>query len=158
VRATDKISFQLRGGVEDRQFHGSTKGDLINPLFGAAIQYQPFETTRLSLNADRTVAPSYFQNQVTETTAFTGNLTQRLLGRFYLSLGGGYQTVRYVASASGVAAGRNDDNYLFNARLSSSFLKRGTIAALYQYNNNSSSSPGLGFSSSQFGIEVGYRF
>ena len=101
-RATDKISFQLHGGVEDREFFRAGADDLINPIFGALVQYQPFETTKLSLGAERVVAVSYFQGQVTETTGVTGNLTQRLLKRFYLSLGGVYQTVRYVPSANGV--------------------------------------------------------
>ncbi len=157
-RATDKISFQLHGGVEDRQFLGTGGGDLVNPTFGASIQYQPFEATKISLNADRVVASTYFQGQVTETTGFTGNLTQRLLKRFYLSLGGGYQTVRYVASASGIAASREDNYYSLNARLSTSFLKRGTIAALYQFSRNSSNTAGFGYSSNQVGLEVGYRF
>lgn len=157
-RATDKISFQVRGGMEDRQYLGTGGGDLVSPIFGALIQYQPFEVTKLSLNAERVVTPSYFRNQVTETTGFTGNLTQRLLKRFYLSLGGGYQTVRYVSSASGTAAGREDKYYSVGARLSTSFLKRGTIAALYQFSNNTSNTAGFGYTSNQVGLEVGYRF
>jgi hypothetical protein len=158
-RAADKISFQIHGGVEERQFQGSgSGGDLINPIFGGSLQYQPFETTTLSLSADHGVSTSLFTNQVAESTDFSGNLNQRLLKRLNLSLGGGYHIVRYVASANGVSAGRNDDYYSFNVRLSSAFLKRGTVAAFYQFSDNSSNRAGFGYSSSQVGIEVGYRY
>jgi hypothetical protein len=157
-RATDKISLQVHGGLEDRQFLDAGTGDLINPIFGASVQYQPSEVTALSLSANRTVSTSPFQNQVTENTDLSGSLNQRLLERLYLSLGGGYHTVTYVASANGVSAGREDRYYSFNARLSTAFLKRGTIAATYQFSNNSSSVAGYGYSSNQFGLEIGYRY
>jgi hypothetical protein len=156
-RATDKISFQVHGGLEDRQFLQGSAGSLLNPVAGALIQYQPFEVTKFSITVDRTVAVSYFQNQVTEGTEVMGDLNQRLLKRLYLDLSGGYHTVKYVgAGASGT--GRRDDYYTFDARLSCPFLKRGTAAVFYQYSNDSSTTPGFTFSSSQVGFELGYRF
>ncbi len=156
-RATDKISFQVHGGLEDRQFLQGSAGSLLNPVAGGLIQYQPFEVTKLSITMDRTVAVSYFQNQVTEGTEVMGDLNQRLLKRLYLDLSGGYHTVKYVgAGASGT--GRRDDYYTFDARLSCPFLKRGTAAVFYQYSNDSSTTPGFTFSSSQVGFELGYRF
>ena len=157
-RATDKISFQLHGGIEDRQILASGIGDIINPVFGGGIQYQPFEETKLSLNAERTVAESYFQNQVTESTGVNGDLNQRFLKRLYLDLQGGYQNVKYITSTTGATANRTDDYYFFTTRLSCSFLKRGTIAAFFQINDNSSSQSGFGFSSHQYGFEIGYRY
>ena len=41
-RATDKISFQLSGGVEDKQYLSGGASALVTPIFGATIQYQPF--------------------------------------------------------------------------------------------------------------------
>ena len=156
-RATDKISFQIHGGLEDRQFLQGSAGSLLNPVAGGLIQYQPFEVTKFSITMDRTVAVSYFQNQVTEGTEVMGDLNQRLLKRLYLDLSGGYHTVKYVgAGASGT--GRRDDYYTFDARLSCPFLKRGTAAVFYQYSNDSSTTPGFTFSSNQVGFEVGYRF
>ena len=49
-RATDKISFQLSGGLHDQQYLSGDAGDLLSPIFDAAIQYQPFEQTRISLS------------------------------------------------------------------------------------------------------------
>jgi hypothetical protein len=156
-RATDKISFQVHGGMEDRQFLEGGASSLLNPVVGGLIQYQPFEVTKFSITVDRTVAVSYFQNQVTEGTGVIGDLNQRLLKRLYLDLSGGYQIVKYVASNASDTE-RRDNYYTFDVRLSCPFLKRGTAAVFYQYSDDSSTAPGFTFSSSQIGIEVGYRF
>jgi hypothetical protein len=157
-RATDKISFQLHGGVEDRQFLSGGAASLINPVFGAAIQYQPFEYTKISLAGDRVVSASYLQNiQVTESTIFSAGLNQRLLGKLFLDLSGGYQTIKYVASNSSVSARTDDFDYL-NAQLSCVFLKRGTIAVFYQISRDDSSQPGFSFTSHQVGCSIGFRY
>jgi hypothetical protein len=157
-RATDKISFQLSGGLEDQQYLSGGMGDLLTPILGASIQYQPFEQTQLTLGANRSVSPAYFQGQVTESTSVTANLNQRLLHKFNLALSGGYTTTDYHASASGAIAGRTDDTYLFSANLSHSLTKRGTISMSYSYSDNHSSIPGFAFSSSQVGVQIGYQF
>jgi uncharacterized protein (PEP-CTERM system associated) len=113
------------------------------------------------LNVDRVVDVSVWtnsvQSQVTETTSVTADLNQRLLGRLYLDLQGGYNTVNYVAS-SGTTTGRTDDYYTFNARLKLQFLKRATATIFYQYSDNSSTLAAYTFSSNQTGIELGYQF
>ena len=161
-RATDKISFQLSGGVEDQQYLSGGASDLVTPIFGATIQYQPFEQTKLSLSASRTVSTSYFQNQVVESTGITGDLNQRLLGKLYLDLSGGYGTSKYISSigSSSVAlsTGRTDNYYSFNARLTRPLLKQGTVSMFYQYSDNSSSQSGFAYTSNQVGIEIGYRY
>jgi hypothetical protein len=163
-RATDKISFQISGGLEDRQIRTAGAGDLLNPTFGVAIQYQPFEQTEISLNADRTVSSSdlYALAQVTETTSFSINVNQRLLEKFYLTVGGGYSTIKYTSSLGTVfgtfSGNRTDDYYSFNARLSRAVLKRGTVALTYQYSKDSSSQPGFSYGSNQIGFEVGYSY
>jgi len=157
-RATDKISFQINAGFEDRQFLTRGASALFSPTFGATIQYQPFEVTQISLNASRSVTPSLYQDQVTENTSVNCNLNQRLFGKLYLGLNAGYNMTKYVATASAVSVNRDDDYYNFSARLGRSFLKRGTLAFVYQYSRNSSTEPGFTYSSSQFGFEIGYRY
>jgi hypothetical protein len=110
------------------------------------------------LNADRVVAVSIQQNQVTESVDLNGDLNQRLLGRLYLDLSGGYQGIKYVDSGISGSASRKDNYYFFNTRLSASFLKRGTVAVFYQINKDSSSMPGFGFLSHQCGFEVGFTY
>jgi Putative beta-barrel porin 2 len=153
-RAADKVSFRLSGGVEDRQFLDSNQGDEISPIVGFSVQYEPLEVTRLSLNVDQTVTPSYVTSGSTKTTAIMADLNQRLLGFLYLDLGGGYHTVKYV----GGTAPRTDDFYVFNARLSCSFLKRGRAAVFYQYSDNASSQADFSFNSNQVGFELGFYY
>jgi hypothetical protein len=164
-RATDKISFQLSGGLQDQQYLSGGASGLLTPIFGGTIQYQPFEQTRLSVNANRTVSNSSFQNQVTVVTGVTADLNQRLLGRLNLDLSGGYSTTEYQASATGLSTSRNDNVFSFNARLSCPLLKRATVSVFYAYSNNASSQSGFatagsgyGYTTSQGGLEIGYRY
>jgi len=161
-RATDKISFQIHGGGELRQFLTGGAKDVLNPVAGVAIQYQPLETTQLSLNLDRVVATSLVtatnaQSQLSESVDLTGRLGQRLFKKLNLDLSGGYHTVKYVAADTEVTS-REDDYYTFNARLSCAFLKRGTASVFYQYSDVSSTGSGFTYSTTQLGFEIGYRF
>ena len=157
-RATDKLSFQVNAGFEERQFLGGGAGSLFNPTFGAAIQYQPFEANRISLNANRSVSSSYFQDQVTENTSVSCNLNQRLLGKFYLDLSAGYGVTKYVGSTTSTTVDREDDSPNFSARLSRSILKRGTVSVFYTYSKTSSTAPGYSFNSNQVGFSVRYSY
>lgn len=177
-RATDKISFQVSGGLQDQQYLSAGSGDLRTPIFNASIQYQPFSQTRLSVTGSRTVSTSYFQNQTTENTSIMADLNQRLLGKLHLDLSGGYNTSKYNSYASvasglvGLGSGRTDDYYSFNVRLSCPFLKRGTFSVFYQYSDNSSTQTGFvsynqnsftsqsaySYTSSQVGFEIGFKY
>lgn len=176
-RATQKISFQVSGGVHDQQYLSGGASDLLTPIFGGIIQYQPFEQTQLTLTGGRTVSTSYFENQTTEDTSVTGDLNQRLLGTLYLDLSGAYTMTKYVSSATlsnqiGYGTGRSDDYYSFKVRLTCPFLKRGTFSVFYQYSDNSSTQTGFlqynqqqlssrsayAYTSSQVGVEIAYRY
>jgi len=164
-RATDKISFQLGGGMQDQEYLSGGASDLVTPIFSGGIQYQPFDHTQLSLNASRTVSSSSFQSQVTEASSITVDLNQRLLGRLTLDLSGGYTTTDYIATSSGLSTGRSDDYCTFNARLSCPFLQRGTVSLIYEFSDNNSSQSGFaasssafGFTSNQVGFEIGWRY
>lgn len=157
-RVTDKISFQLHGGLEDRQFLSGGSSDILNPVFGGGIQYQPFQNTQISLNAYRVVAVSDLQGQVTENVGFDGSLKQRLLGRLFLDLSGGYNNVKYVSSGAGTPSNRMDDYYYLNTRLSTAFLKRGTVSIFYQLNEDASTQTGFSFTSHQVGFEISFAY
>jgi hypothetical protein len=164
-RATDKISLQLSSGLEDLQYLSGGAGTVATPIFGAAIQYQPFEHTQVSVFASRTVSQSIFQNQVDENTEITVDLSQRLLGKLQLNLSGQYGTTKYVASAEELSTSRSDNLYSFNARLTCPLFKQATVSVFYSYTENSSSQSGFattgtgyGFTSSQMGLEIGYRY
>lgn len=163
-RATDKISFQLSGGAQVRQYASGGASGLVSPIYNVTIQYQPFEQTRLSVTGSGTVSAASYQSQVSESYGISGDLNQRLLGRLYLDLSGGYTRTKYIATASALSTGRNDDIYRFNARLSCSPLKKTTVSVFYAYSQNSSSQNGFlagsgyGYTSNQVGFEIGYRY
>jgi hypothetical protein len=157
-RATDKTSLQVSAGFEDSQALIAGASSIISPTFSASIQYRPFATTQLSLNASRATGVSYFENQNIESTSLTAGLNQRLLRKFNLGLSGGYSTTDYITSTGGASTGRTDDTYSFSASLSHSLTKRGTISVSYSYSENSSSAQGLSYSSNQIGVQVGYQF
>jgi hypothetical protein len=130
-RATDKISFQLHDGVEDRQFLSGGAAHLINPVFGDSVQYQPFEQTKISLTGEWVVAAYYLQNnQVTESTGVSAGLNQRLVKKLSLDLNGGYQLIKYVSSVSTPGPNRKDNSSL----------------------------PGYSFTSHQVGFSIGFRY
>lgn len=150
-RATEKVSVVLSGGLDIRQSAWGSADSRVNPILGATVQYQPFENTRLSLSAQRKLTASQFGGRSSENTSLTTTLNQRLLGMLYLSLGGGFSTVKYSNL-------RTDDIYSFDARLSTSFLKRGSVGVFYQYSDKVSNDVLYSYDSHQFGVEVGYRF
>jgi len=157
-RATDKIGFQVHGGMEDLQFLNSGIGDLVTPIYGANIGYKPFQFTALSFDANRAVSTSPFEDEDTESTSLTGSLNQRLLKKLYLNVSGGYSWVTYVASSTALAVNRRDQGYTVGVNLSWTFLERGTAALTYQNSENSSTLPGYAFRSDQYGFTLGYRY
>jgi hypothetical protein len=157
-RATDKISFSINGGAEITQFTEGGAAPLVNPVFGASIQYQPFEHTQISLNGSETVNTSYFENQVNVVTSVGAGLSQRLLEKFYLNVSGSYNWNNYDSAASGVAANPSQDYYSVNVSLGTTIFKRVSASIFYNYSDNTTSQDGLAFSSHQIGFNVGYQY
>jgi hypothetical protein len=157
-QAGHKLSFNFSGGFEYRQFLDSNQSSEINPIFNLSLVYKIFEVTTLTLSASESISSSYFQSQTTDTTGVTAGLRQRLLGKLYLDVSGGYSTSSYNATTSGVSANRNDDHSNFTVRLSCPFLKRGSASVYYDWSDNSSNENGFSYTSNQVGLELGYRF
>ena len=161
-RVSDKLSLSVNGGEEDRHFRGAGEPDLLNPLYGGSIQYQPFDYTTIALTADNSVSQSFFAGQITENTAFGVTLGQRLLGKLHLDLTGGYTIEKYISATSAVAAlngsNRKDDYVSFTSRLSCPLLKRGTASVFYQYSHDNSTLGGFTYGTTEVGFELGYSY
>jgi hypothetical protein len=163
--ATDKLSLLLSGGLDYRQFLSSDIPDLLSPIFSAAIQYQLFEPTSLSLSASRSTSPSYFQNALTEVSSVSASVHQRLLRRLFLDVSGGYSSTAYHNTATVVSAAQTSDydSTSVNVRLSMAFLRRASAAIYFQENFLSSSSKTAAaslynYSTTQYGLSLAYRF
>jgi len=157
-KIADKVAAELQAGYEIRKFDSGGLNDLKTPTFGASLHYQAFPTTSISAGASRGVSASLFENQATRFTGWNLDLQQRLLQKFYLGLSYTGQKSTYVSTAPGVVAGRDDQTYTFTARLSTVFFQRATAAIFYQNAHNSTNRNGFGFTSSQSGLELSYRF
>jgi hypothetical protein len=156
----NKFSFVLSGGAEDRQFLAPGTPNLISPIFSLSAQYSLFEVTTLSLSASSSVSPSFYQDQVSESTSISAGLHQRLLGKLSLDLSGGYGTSTYHASSTAPVAA-NVSNYgttSFSVRLSLPVLKRGSAAVFYSANYNSSGGANYNYTTTQVGLELSYRY
>jgi hypothetical protein len=161
-----KLELSASGGAEFRQFLDTSSvppaPDTINPIYGVSLNYQPFEATALSLRANQSVGSSFYANQTAENTTFSAGLTQRLLGRLRFVLTGGYTHTRYRESsqrpAGGAATNRKDDYGYIRVALSMAILRRGSASVYYAHSQNTSSASPFGFSSDQFGAQVGYTY
>ncbi len=159
----DKLSAQVSGGFDDRQFLDVNEPDSISPLFAASIIYQAFEATTVSLSAARSVMNSYVIEfgQVVENTEINGRFQQRLFKKLLFDLTGGYRIMSYQASFLGLALNREDHYTYVNVRLSVPFFKRGTAGVFYQAGDNTSTPSAASrfdLSSKQVGFDLGYRF
>jgi len=159
-----KVSLAINGGAQVMQFLDSPEPDTVSPLYGVSLSWQPFATTSFTLSANRnTSASTYFVNQLTETTALTAGLSQRLLERLSLNLAGGYTETNYRLSfpVSGLpesSVARKDTYTFFSVGLSMAFLKHGNGSISYSRSQNSSSDGGFGFSSDQISLQISYGY
>lgn len=155
-----KLSFVLSGGGEDRQFLGSGAPDLISPIFSLSAQYSPFEVTTLSVSASRTISPSFFQDQVTESTSMGAALHQRLLGKLFLDLSGGYGTSTYHAGTTGPAVANvsNYDTASLSVALSTTLFTRVSASVFFTQNYITSGSAAYNYTTTQTGLTLGYQF
>jgi hypothetical protein len=157
-RATDVTSFQVHGGVEDRQFLDSGEGDLISPIFDAAVTYKPFRYTAIVVDGDRSVSMSPFADEIIEATDLTVALNQRLLSKLFLSGGGGYHWNDYRATSTTVTANRRDQYYTLSVSLTCVFLEHGRATATYARSEDSSSLAGFGYNSNSYGFQLGFEY
>jgi hypothetical protein len=159
------VSFQVTGGFDYRQFLASNTPELLSPIYSISAQYQMFATTSLSLAAGGSVSPSYFQDNLSEATSVNASLHQRLLGKLYLDVSGGYGTTTYRTTTT-IAGPANTSNYdvtSLNVRLNTTLLRRMNAALYFQQNFLSSTSGGAtaalyNYTTKQVGLSLGYRF
>jgi hypothetical protein len=163
-RATEKISLQGSVGLNDQQFLAAGYNDSLSPIFGASIQYQPFQVTQIALSANRSTGTSdyYIEAQSTDVTSLSLSVSQRILVHYTLILGASYARTEYTTtlatSAGSLGNARTDNQYSFNASFGRSFLKRGNWAVTYAYNDNQSSTQGYAQRSNQIGFQVGFSY
>lgn len=170
-RVENKMSMTASAGLGVTQLLGA---ELVDPIFNGTIAYRPWEQTSFSLNANRSVTPSFFANEVVASTTINATFQQRFLKYFSFSLNGGYTTTPYIGFATvqefnfhqiGVPAptatvqqNRSDTSHFIMASLGTSFRKRGAVSIFYSYSDYSSGLAAYNLTSTQVGFEVSWRY
>lgn len=102
-QANARLFVNLKGGVENRHSRATNGKDMSSPLLEFAVDYLPFEPTRIALAYSQTVQNSYFQDQVTRSSSWSARLEQRLLGHLYTSVSWTHQETKYASTTALVA-------------------------------------------------------
>jgi hypothetical protein len=148
---------------------------MLNPIFNGTITYRPWEQTAASLTAIRTVAPSFYANDVVVNTSIVGTLQQRFLKHYTFEVSGSYAITPFVgfarveeftgplpagapAPTAIVELTREDYSRFVRVSLGSTFRQRGTISIFYSYSDYTSGLAAYALASTQVGIEIGWRY
>jgi hypothetical protein len=177
-RVQDKMTMTATAGLEVTQLRGA---ELINPTYSGTVAYRPWEQTSASLTASRSVSPSFYADDILVNTTISAAFQQQFLQHFTFDLSGGYTTTPYVGFATvdelnpltnfhqiGVpvplvrtaTVQQNREDYFRFVRVSvgSTFRKRGSVSIFYSFSDYTSGSSVFSLTSTQVGIEIGWRY
>ncbi len=88
----------------------------------------------------------------------SAGLVQRLLGRFYLNVTGGYALRDYSGTTGTSAATGDQETVSFNASLGTAFLTRGYISVFYNKSWNDSDSATYDLDPQTVGLQISYSY
>lgn len=155
-RATKKASLRVEYGIE-RRLYKPIRTE-TNNRYSANIIYNPFSTSTFSAGVSQRVDPSYLVGETSNIQGWNIDLQQRLLTRFFLSLGTAKTSSTYNIPQLSNTTNRKDRYILYSARLGTTILRKASINVFYQRSRNRSTSPLFNFTSNQVGAEIAYRF
>jgi hypothetical protein len=163
--SSEKLTFSANAGVEFREF--SAAGARVTPVFGLNSSYQLSPGTKISISGlRRTTNSAALNGQDYTATSISVELLQHLIGDFYLTLGGGYESDAYRNTtstsntiATTVAGGQRQDNYYY-IRPGLTYRPKDWISASlsYFYQTDNSNSSTNSFRDRQFQLEVRLGF
>ena len=153
-----KFHLSAFGGVEGRHDRAPDAATARMPHYALQLGYEPFAHTRLSAEASRSAAVSYFRNQMNDATEWAVSLNQRLLGKFAFTASYHTQRSRFLARVPGLDAARRDTQRGLSLRLGVTLRTRGSVGVSYQRRTNASSLGDFGFGSDQIGVDLGWHY
>jgi hypothetical protein len=166
---TQKIALYGQGGVEWRQYDQGTSS--TNPVFSAGVNYSPTDAAMIAVSGYQNVEPSSDDsNQTDVNTGVAVSASERLFQRYVLAFSFIYAHTEY--SGNGDTPGRvpttgpvtvnangsNQDNLVYRPSLTFEATQWTTVALYYQYQDNSSSTPGSNYHDNQFGLSISAQF
>ena len=125
---------------------------------GARGEYAPSASTRVTLEAARTVLPSFLAGEMNRQTLMRAGLGQRIVGRIHLNATLLRRNQDYVPANSAAPVARSDHSRTLDLAVSCGLLRRLNLSLLHRTTRNTSSLAGHAFRSRQFGAELGARF
>ena len=159
-RPLEKVSVNVSAGVQIQQFLlDAGMRSTANPIFSVSSGWSPFAGTSFSLSGSRLIGNSIASDEYTEATSLAFTYSQRLLKHLTLNLTPTYDLTSFQPSARpGGPASRTDTVFAMNASLSTVLFRRFTVATFFRYMSSSSDLENYGYSTRQFGLQLGYHF
>jgi hypothetical protein len=155
---TDKLSFNLQGGDEYRQYE-SRLPNRSQLVFNASGSYDPTDSTELTLTARRdTVASAEYANEDILESVYQGSIRQRFVQRLYLSLTGGLVHDAYENDEPNVTVDRHDDYSFYQPSLSCDVTQHGTVQLSYEHRENNSSLAAFKFTENLYSVTASFLF
>ena len=158
-QATGKIDFAGTAGVEVRHFEGDMRDEYVSPVFEVRMGYAPFSGTKITLTANRrTLNSAVLAAQNYAVTNFSVGVQQRLLGRVFLGVNGGYETSNYFSTVGSSAPDRDDDYFFVQPSIGVKVTRFWALGAYYLRRQNSSSFDAFSFHDNQVGLRSTLEF
>jgi hypothetical protein len=155
---TPKLNATVTAGGEWRQYD-SGQTSTFGPVFGLSGAYRPWDGTTLTLEGHRREQPSVvLSGQSFTATGFSGEIHQRVLDMYFISMAGGYEHRSYRATQPGSTGSRRDDYARLRASVGANFLHRWTVTVFYEYQRNQSDMDTHTFNNNQVGFDTTWGF
>ncbi len=155
-----KVTFDLSGGGEVREYQGSVTGDKLSPVFNLEASYMPWDSTVITLSGGRRYLPSYNftgQDYIDTNVALTGR--QRFFQKFHYSLGLGYENDSYEgAGIAVVGPTRTDDYYYATTGVDWDPNTWLTASIFYKYQKDDSNLQTANFNDNQAGVSLSISY
>jgi len=168
-QATGKLSLYAMGGVEFRDFENNddTRGTYTTGTYELGATFQPFDGTLITLRGNRRIAVSaVLPGQDFTLSNIIAGIRQRLFGRVFIGVTGGYEHDNYFSTLNGVNATRDDDYWLIEPSLDvvifnhprPTFPFGASVGAYYIHRENASNVNTFDFVDNQVGIRAVFVF
>ena len=149
---SDKLDFEVRGGVEFRQSDGPA-GDRVSPIFRLLANYRPTEGTRVAVEAFQSVETSEFRpDESYERTGFTGSIQRAIRPAIHLHLDAGYQQTDYSGLASETE--RRDHYFFMRPGILYNIVDWANAGMTYEFRDNDSNRADSNFRNNQVSFQV----
>lgn len=156
---TEKLTFEVRGGVEWRSFSGEDGENILVPIAGATASYNLLRGTQLAASVDRKARASlYLVDQLAIYNSASLNLHQDLPFKLFVDLAAMYAAVEYE-SVSRISIPADEYDF-YNIQLSGGYRWTGrTTTSVFYRRINRSAGGGLdSFEANEIGMNLGYHF